>query len=367
MQDYNPNRTDYNPYVDRFPDDFVSPIANPFTLVSSKIRSVFAAKPKILIIDISHWNGVIDWPQVVASGVAGVIIKCSEAAEGTYYEYKDTKFEENWRAALDHGIAVMLYHFFRDNKGSAERDWFMKCADSYLNDERVNGKTAVWLDTEWRNSGVSKITRANRAFGFCELIRGAGFRQGIYCSPGLVNDLFPSNETRWNGVFQWNAHWTPAAQDTLPRGWSDVLRMVWQFGIYPTYSWAPEVNGAGTVDVNWGYWESAQALRDWMGQGQPPVPPTDCCDEHAERLDTHEVILYDLMDKVNQLTIAFNAMAEEQKGMRLDLSNLDKEIDDMNYLLADYMIKTDKNTLGVHSLKRTDLRVTEAYCGDGNE
>jgi hypothetical protein len=233
-------------------------------------------------------------------------MKCSEAAENTYYEYKDVKFEENWRGALDNDFPVMVYHFFRGEKGSAEFDWFRKCSDAFMNDPRILGKTATWLDCEWKPQGQGTSVYANRAFGWCSLAEGTGYRQGIYSSPGLVPQLFPVGEDRWDGVWQWNAHWTPAPQDTLPDGWSEALRLVWQYGKSPTHSWTPAINGAGnTVDVNHLYFASVDDLRAWMGQvvsspspgpspstsASPSASPSsapDCCDEHEIRINTLE-------------------------------------------------------------------------------
>lgn len=275
------SETDFHPFVDRDPKDFLAPVP---TLVE-RIRltakyMIKALPPSILVVDLSHWNDEIDFAALRASGVQAVIIKCSEGAEGTYYQFKDPRFEENWRKAIGEGFPVMVYHFFRDNKGSAEKSWFMKCADDFLN--LVDGHTACWLDVEWTGSGISTSARASRAFGFCDLIKGEGLRQGIYSSPGLVSRLFPPGDLRWANVFQWVAHWTSAQEYSLPSGWSRSLVKGWQFGISPTHSWVPLINGAGRVDANHFYFDSEDALRSWLGLDTttpPPVPPTH---EHPE-------------------------------------------------------------------------------------
>lgn len=277
--------TDFNPY-DRDPQDFLYPEPTFIERAKAAAASVLAqAEPRLLAVDLSHWNGNVDFAALRGSGVQAVILKCSEAAEGTYYEYKDTKFEENWRGAVDEGFPTMVYHFFRDNKGSAEKSWFMKCADAFL--QHVDGKTACWLDVEWRNNAVSTTARANRVFGFCDLIKGEGIRQGVYSSPGLVAELFPPVEPRWGNVYQWDAHWTNLPQPTLPRGWSWDMMKAWQFGISPTHGWTPPISGAGTVDVNWLYFASEEELRIWLGEQTVP-PPTDCCDELRARIEVLE-------------------------------------------------------------------------------
>lgn len=326
------NYPGYSPAL-RDPQDFLTPRP---TLRERFSYRIFAAEavPTILIIDASHWNGDLDPALLRASGVVAVIIKCSEAAEGTYYEYKDTKFEENWRKLLDAGFPVMLYHFFRGEKGNAEFSWFMKCADAFLNDERINGNTAIWLDCEWKASAQTRTQYANRAFAFCYQARDTGFRQGIYSSPGLVPQLFPSNETRWGDVFQWNAHWTYLQKDTLPAGWSEALRLVWQFGIHPTHSWTPEVNGAGTVDVNWGYWESEEALREWMGQEIVVPPPVDCCEDHELRIATLEAGQQVLTEIQELHGKRLNDHANAISVLNASMQSMSERVDNHDYALG---------------------------------
>ena len=45
------------------------------------------------VIDISHWQGAIDFNSVRASGIEGVIIKAGGSDAGFY---KDSKFETNY-------------------------------------------------------------------------------------------------------------------------------------------------------------------------------------------------------------------------------------------------------------------------------
>lgn len=296
---------DFNP-ADRIPALFETPkLSLSDTLFLRFGITAYEAAPHILVVDLSHWNGNVAFKLLRESGVVAVILKCSEGAEGTYYEYKDVRFEMFWRQALDEGFPVMLYHFFRGEKGAAEFSWFMKCADAFLNDTRILGKTAAYLDCEWRPSALSLSAYSNRAFGFADLTTGEGMENGIYSSPGLVPQLFaaPALDPRWDTVNQWNAHWSPG-EDTLPPGWSEAKRNARQRGIYDTHWWVEKVLGAGKVDINHMFYANEAALRQWLGQGvvvaspsespspsaspSPSLPPSDCCEEHALRLDTIE-------------------------------------------------------------------------------
>jgi GH25 family lysozyme M1 (1,4-beta-N-acetylmuramidase) len=382
----------YNP-VWRDPKDFIKPKQSLIDKLWIRFGiRVVEVVDSILIVDLSHWNGDVSFAMLKQSEVKGVILKCSEAAENTYYEYKDAKFETFWRAALDEGFPVMLYHFFRGEKGSAEKSWFMKCADAFLNDPRINGNTAVWLDCEWKHASQSRAAYTNRAFGFCSLIRGEGMKSGIYSSPGLVPTLFDPAYADWDDVFQWNAHWTYAPKDTLPAGWTESQRMVWQRGIYPTHWWVEKVLGAGTVDVNHGYWASEAALRSWLGQGgsspssspslspspsysaspslspsaspsASPSPP-DCCEEHELRIDTLEAgqqVLTEIQNvhgqEIANLVNRVDQHGNEINELRRTADVLTKEV----LSLKDAILVTRQD---VNKLLARDAEVKKAYTDE---
>jgi GH25 family lysozyme M1 (1,4-beta-N-acetylmuramidase) len=277
MLDWNYNLSvnvepDFEPLVERNPADFGSgKLSSSPPSLSERLRILVKARAvqpanTILGVDLSHYNGVVDYGLLRESGVRGVVLKCSESTT-----YKDTLFESNWMKARDEGLAVMVYHFFRDKPGDDEFSWFMRCAQNFLDD--VQGNTAVALDVETDN-GVTPDTRADRAFSFCVLAQNAGLLAGIYCSPGLVSSLFPTGETRWSSLdFQWVAHWTSASTYTLPAGWSRDKVRAWQFGIYPKHSWAPTITGDGAVDCNWLYFPGEDDLKQWLGQeAEQPYP-----------------------------------------------------------------------------------------------
>jgi len=316
MSDVNLAQKDFNPFL-RDPQYFEKPDIGLVRRMYSEILAL-AEQPKILIIDASHWNENLDVDAIIASGVVAIILKCSEGEEDSYYEYKDINFEVNWRKCLDAGLIVMVYHFARDGRGSQEKSWFMKCADEFL--QAVDGKTAVWLDSEWDGGKITPLQRGNRHFAFCDLILGEGITQsGIYSSVNYVNKLYAPDENRWGNVWLWNAHWTPNKVDTLPRNWPAAKRIVWQFGIYPTYYWAPVVNGAGTVDVNWGYWEDGPALRSWLKQSTPD-PENHLHPDLQEQINEINVTIANMITEGTERDahISANESAIGAQGNRLD-------------------------------------------------
>ena len=59
-------------------------------------------------IDVSHWQGNIDWSKVKAAGISFAIIKAGGSDDGFY---TDSKWEANYKGAKANGIAVGAYYF----------------------------------------------------------------------------------------------------------------------------------------------------------------------------------------------------------------------------------------------------------------
>jgi lysozyme len=58
-------------------------------------------------IDVSHYQGAIDWPAVARDDVAFAYVKATEGEDG-----RDARFERNWRGAEHAGVRVGAYHYF---------------------------------------------------------------------------------------------------------------------------------------------------------------------------------------------------------------------------------------------------------------
>jgi lysozyme len=90
-------------------------------------------------IDVSKWQGEIDWAEVKRAGTAFVFIKATEGGD-----HLDERFHENWRQAKAHGIPRAAYHFvFWCRPAHEQAEWFTRNVPS--------DKDALppVLDVEW--------------------------------------------------------------------------------------------------------------------------------------------------------------------------------------------------------------------------
>ena len=128
-------------------------------------------------IDISHWNGSIDFEKVKASGIEFVIIKAGGSDKGFY---TDSKFKENYDKALAAGLSIGAYYFagryFRGvEAGVTDAQKFIDILKGLKFDY------PVFLDIEAQDSRYKEeITDA--AVAFCEQMEKAGYFVGIYAS-----------------------------------------------------------------------------------------------------------------------------------------------------------------------------------------
>lgn len=77
-------------------------------------------------IDVSHWQGTIDWDRMKASGVAFAFIK---ATQGT--RIVDSQFERNWQEAGRVGIRRGAYHYYEnDVSPEAQAAFFAEHAEA---------------------------------------------------------------------------------------------------------------------------------------------------------------------------------------------------------------------------------------------
>lgn len=68
--------------------------------------------------DVSHHQGDINWKKISPEKFQFVYLKATEGGD-----YKDSKFQENWLKAREHGFHVGAYHFYRlcrDGKTQAD-------------------------------------------------------------------------------------------------------------------------------------------------------------------------------------------------------------------------------------------------------
>lgn len=106
---------------------------------------------KVKGVDVSHWQGIIDWKKVYEDGYRFAFVK---ATEDTNPEFNDRFFVNNMKNSTAAGLVVGAYHFARpnnDNDATDEAKYFVNVIKDYLK----GGYLRPVLDIE-KNGGLSK-------------------------------------------------------------------------------------------------------------------------------------------------------------------------------------------------------------------
>lgn len=255
--------TDFDPRI----RNFEAPAPRLASLLG-RIRQAITPQPYILGADLSHYNTSVDFKAIKAAGFAFVILKATESTN-----YTDPTFAPRWRAALDAGLIVGAYHFFRSNAdGRLQADYHLDAIRPLL--EASGGKVIPPANDVETADGATIAARKARICDWHNLIRGALNMTPLVYSSQYLWSLLTGNMAL--DCVGWSAHWTSADSYLWPVGWPISGRRFVQVGVYPQHAWAPPVPGVtGEVDVN-RYLGTLDELRAFVGITEP----TD-----AEKLD----------------------------------------------------------------------------------
>ncbi|PRA04815.1 hypothetical protein CQ043_12205 [Paenibacillus sp. MYb63] len=187
-------------------------------------------------IDVSRYQGTIDWAKAKTSGITFVFIKATEGQT-----YTDRNFVSNVKGALSAGLLVGTYHFLRATIADVAKAEAAHYAKSL---EAIGGAKALQLppvmDYENNPGNLSKaqINIVAKAF-LTELERLTGIKPIIYTG----NSFAANFDTGLSGYDLWVARYSNTRVPDDQSAWKTWT--VWQ------YSDSGKVPGiAGNVDLN---------------------------------------------------------------------------------------------------------------------
>lgn len=168
---------------------------------------------KIIGIDVSEHNGVVNWPAAKKAGIGFAVIRAGYGTSHTDYQWKN-----NIEGALAQGIPVGIYHFsyaLTTAGAKAEADFALSLLAPY------KGKISlpVFFDFEYDTVDYAKkqgVTLGAAAFNshtvaFCERIKSAGYTAGTYYNLDYLRRYVDMDKI--SGYARWYAQYssTPSA------------------------------------------------------------------------------------------------------------------------------------------------------------
>ncbi len=229
--------------------------------ISGDSRRV-SAQERCNMIDVSSWQGDIDWEHVAASGIDYAIIRiCSGARE-------DTRWVENYNGATAAGIQVGVYLFnYATTPEGAARE-----AEALL--DALDGRELdlpVYYDLEY--SAVAATGRdniRNMANTFLATVSAEGYDVGIYCNVNWYRNYIDhkniNTDLYWIASYGTNdgyMHTRPSIDETMT---------AWQYtSVLHVYGISGRVDG----NVWYGYPDSAQGVAQENPQPSAPSVSRD--------------------------------------------------------------------------------------------
>ena len=165
-------------------------------------------------IDVSRYQGEVEWEKVIAQGIDFVFIKATEGNT-----LVDSQFQSNWQQLSDLKVRKGAYHFFRPTVSPIEQaKHFSKLV------EMDYGDLPPVLDIEITD-GVSKSTLINGAKSWIKIVESNfGMKPIIYTSQKFYNTYLEGHFDDYPlWIARYNNYAEPAINGT--NHWS-----FWQYG-----------------------------------------------------------------------------------------------------------------------------------------
>lgn len=142
-------------------------------------------------IDVSEFQGNINWNKVKADGIEFAILKL-----GNIYDYdanyKDSKFDTNYKNARANGIKIGAYIYNYCNTVDTLKEG-LEWAIGKLAGKKLD--LPLYLDMEDKDiQGETVATLTNQCNEFAKYVKSKGYNAGVYANVNwLKNELNPSN------------------------------------------------------------------------------------------------------------------------------------------------------------------------------
>ncbi len=166
-------------------------VRNPYDLNAfsgTDLQKNYTAKDGVKVqkgIDVSKFQGSIDWQQVKEAGVQFVILRLGIRGYGTGEMKLDERFYENYNGAIEAGLKVGVYFFsaaINEEEAIEEADYVLNVLKDCVIEMPVVFDTEPILYDVARTDHLTpdQLTAITRAF--CERIKGSGYHPMIYAN-----------------------------------------------------------------------------------------------------------------------------------------------------------------------------------------
>jgi lysozyme len=186
-------------------------------------------------IDISNWQGTVDFKKVAGAGVSFVFIK---ATEGT--TFVDRFVRQNFDGCKGAGMVAGLYHYFSANRDPVQQAEHFLSVASDLKVGAADLPPVLDLEEAPKDPADRERLKGNVNAWLDAVRQAMGKRPLVYVSPNFWNTYMDGFDTVGSNL--WIAHWGVKAP-SIPSGWRD-----WKFWQYSSTGTVPGISGNVDLD-----------------------------------------------------------------------------------------------------------------------
>tara|TARA_R110002020_G_scaffold48286_12_gene137725 strand:+ start:3330 stop:4178 length:849 start_codon:yes stop_codon:yes gene_type:complete len=198
-------------------------------------------------IDVSKWQGEIDWNEVRKAGIAFVFMKATEGGDHT-----DDRYDIYWRGARAAGIAHAPYHFYYFCRPAREQaEWFI------ANVPRASVQMPPVLDVEWNHASRTCTSRPDPETVRSEMKIWMDIVGRHYGKRPIIYTPVDFHRENLDGHFKGYQFWLRSVaahpQDIYP----DHPWTLWQYtgtGIMPGIKGDTDINAFAGSKEEWRKW-----------------------------------------------------------------------------------------------------------------
>ena len=202
-------------------------------------------KPMVQGVDVSAYNGVVDWQLLAGNGIRFVILRAGKLPSEDEEYFADDQFERNFEEARKYGLKVGCYM----RCGATSWEKFEEAVNLYI--ETIRGKKfdyPVFLDVEEEaQQKLGKEVMTQYTLDGLAMIEEAGFHAGCYANLNWFTNYIDRDLIKEKGYPLWLARYT---HDCTSNDFSDPYA-IWQYSNKGQL--AGNGKGSTAIDLNVSY------------------------------------------------------------------------------------------------------------------
>jgi lysozyme len=205
-------------------------------------------------IDVSKYQGTIDWPAAKQGGVAFAYLKATEGGDRV-----DDRFLSNWKAAGAAGMPRGAYHFFYHCRSGAEQArWFI------ANVPKETNSLPPVLDVEWTPDSPTCTLRPPRADLVREMEAFLDIIELHYGTAPVIYAPIDIHRDRLVGTLPRHEFWLRAVKDHPNNVYTGRPFRFWQWtatGTVPGIGGEVDRNAFSGTKADWAKWVKKRSVR----------------------------------------------------------------------------------------------------------